>query len=173
MENQRLILFAALMFVVFLLWQNWLEFQAKKHPPPAPTVAAAPAGSAAPAGVSAPVPGQDIPTGAPVAGALPGSQALGGGQRVHVTTDLFEIEIDTVGGDLRQAVLGTYPDSVQRPDQPFLLLKDTGPDLFLSLIHISPWYSKTSSLPVRSSRRRIQTPELRKDSSRKRLASTS
>ncbi len=132
MENQRLILFAALMFVVFLLWQNWLEFQAKKHPPPAPTVAAAPAGSAAPAGVSAPVPGQDIPTGAPVAGALPGSQALGGGQRVHVTTDLFEIEIDTVGGDLRQAGLRTYPDSVQRPDQPFLLLKDTGPDLFIA-----------------------------------------
>jgi YidC/Oxa1 family membrane protein insertase len=41
MENQRLILFAALMFVLFLLWQNWMEFQAKKHPPPAPPVAAA------------------------------------------------------------------------------------------------------------------------------------
>ena len=130
MENQRLILFAALMFVVFLLWQNWLEFQAKKHPPPAPTAASAPAGPTAPGGGTVPVPGQDVPSAA--AGVIPGSQALGGGQRVHVTTDLFEIEIDTVGGDLRQAGLRTYPDSVQRPDQPFLLLKDTGPDLFIA-----------------------------------------
>ncbi len=133
MENQRLILFAALTFVVFLLWQNWLEFQAKKHPPPGPsTVATAPAGPASPAGAAAPmaVPGQDVPTAA--SGAVPGPQALGGGQRVRVTTDLFEAEIDTVGGDLRQVGLRTYPDSVQRPDQPFLLLKDSGADLFIA-----------------------------------------
>ena len=36
MENQRLLLFAALVFVLFLLWQNWLEFQARKYPPPTP-----------------------------------------------------------------------------------------------------------------------------------------
>ncbi|KAB2927163.1 MAG: hypothetical protein F9K25_14805, partial [Candidatus Contendobacter sp.] len=64
MENQRLLLFAALMFVVFLLWQNWLEFQAMNHPPPAPPpIATAPPGSVSPAGVAAPtaVPGQDVP----------------------------------------------------------------------------------------------------------------
>ena len=48
MENQRLLLFAAMAFVLFLLWQNWLEFQAKKHPPPAPPVATAPAGATGP-----------------------------------------------------------------------------------------------------------------------------
>ena len=134
MENQRLILFAALMFVVFLLWQNWLEFQAKKHPPPAPPVATRPAEPTNPAGAAAPtaVPGQDVPTAAPTASALPGAQAVSSGQRVHVTTDLFEAEIDTVGGDLRQVGLRTYPDSIQRPDQPFQLLKDSGPDLFIA-----------------------------------------
>jgi YidC/Oxa1 family membrane protein insertase len=121
---------AALMFVVFLLWQNWLEFQAKKHPPPTPPVATAPAGSlVSTSGALPPSPGQDVPTAAPAVRC--GPQALGGGQRVQVTTDLFAIEIDTVGGDLRRVGLRTYPDSVQQPDQPFALLKDTGGD-FLS-----------------------------------------
>jgi len=124
-ENQRLLLFAALMFVLFLLWQNWLEFQALKHPPPVATVM----GSTAP---STPIvtPGQDVPAVAAATGA--GPQTLSGGQRVRVITDLFEAEIDTMGGDLRQVGLRTYPDSVRQRDQPFLLLKDTGPDLFIA-----------------------------------------
>ncbi|MDS4057175.1 MAG: membrane protein insertase YidC, partial [Candidatus Contendobacter sp.] len=132
MENQRLLLFAALMFVVFLLWQNWLEFQSVKHPPPVPPpVATAPTGPTSPA-PPATVSGQDVPTVAPVAKAAPGSQALGGGQRVRVTTDLFEAEIDTVGGDLRRVGLRTYPESVEHLDQPFQLLKDSGADLFIA-----------------------------------------
>ncbi|MFO1422984.1 MAG: membrane protein insertase YidC [Candidatus Competibacteraceae bacterium] len=132
MENQRLLLFAALMFVVFLLWQNWLEFQAMKHPPPVPPpVATTPTGPASPA-APAVVPGQDVPTVAPAANAAPGAQALGGGQRVRVVTDLFEAEIDTVGGDLRRVGLRTYPESVQQPDRPFLLLQDSGADFFIA-----------------------------------------
>ncbi len=134
MENQRLILFAALVFVLFLLWQNWLEFQAKKHPPPVPLAATTLAEPASPTGSAAPtaVPGRDVPTAASVAGPIPGVQALGGGQRVRVTTDLFEAEVDTIGGDLRQVGLRTYPDSIQQPDQPFLLFKDSGADLFIA-----------------------------------------
>jgi YidC/Oxa1 family membrane protein insertase len=134
MENQRLILFAALVFVLFLLWQNWLEFQTRKHPPPAPPVAAAPASPAGPTGVVAPpaVPGQDVPTPAPGAGAAPAREALGGGQRVRVVTDVFEAEIDTQGGDLRRVGLRTYPESVQQPNQPFQLLKDSGADIFIA-----------------------------------------
>jgi len=131
MENQRLILFAALMFVAFLLWQNWMEFKAKKYPPPAPPVATAPANPANPTGASAPgVPGQDVPIAAPAVNA--GPQALGGGQRVHVTTDLFEAEIDTVGGDLRRVGLRTYPESILHLDQPFQLMKDGGPEIFIA-----------------------------------------
>jgi YidC/Oxa1 family membrane protein insertase len=61
-----------------------------------------------------------------------GPQALSGGQRVRVITDLLEAEIDTVGGDLRQVGLRTYPDSVRQRDQPFLLLKDSSTDLFIA-----------------------------------------
>jgi len=145
MENQRLLLVAALGFVLFLLWQNWLEFQAKKYPPPTP-VATAPAGPAHPAapagpaitpgqdvptvGQDAPTVGQDVPTVGPVAGAV--SRVLGSGSRVRVTTDVFEAEIDTIGGDLRRVGLRTYPESVKQSDQPFQLLNDSGPDLFIA-----------------------------------------
>ena len=129
MENQRLLLAAALMFVVFLLWQNWLEFQAKKYPPLAPPVATAPGNASNPA-MPAALPGQDVPTAAPTVGA--GPQALGSGQRVRVTTDLFDAEIDTIGGDLRRVGLRTYPDSVQQPDQPFQLLRDSGAEIFIA-----------------------------------------
>jgi YidC/Oxa1 family membrane protein insertase len=128
MENQRLLLFAALVFVLFLLWQNWLEFQTKKHPPLAPPVATAPVGAVP--GQPALIPGQDVPTAAPTVNA--GPQALGGGQRLRVVTDLFEAEIDTVGGDLRQVGLRTYPESIQQRDQPFQLLRDHGAEIFIA-----------------------------------------
>lgn len=129
MENQRLLLVAALMFVVFLLWQNWLEFQAKKYPPLAPPVAAASGNAARPA-PSVITPGQDVPTAGSAAGG--GTQALGSGQRLRVITDLFDAEIDTVGGDLRRVGLRTYPESVQQPDQPFQLLRDNSAEIFIA-----------------------------------------
>ncbi|MCB1794369.1 MAG: membrane protein insertase YidC [Candidatus Competibacteraceae bacterium] len=136
MENQRLLLGAAMAFVLFLLWQNWLEFQAKKHPPPAPPVATAPTGvtgpPTGPTGSTLPAlkPGEDVPVAGPAVST--GPQALGGGQRVRVVTDMFEAEIDTLGGDLRRVGLRTYPESVQQPDQPFQLLKDSGADIFIA-----------------------------------------
>jgi len=130
-ENQRLLLFAALMFVLFLLWQNWLEFQALKHPPPAPPVATALAPDSTVPSAPAVTSGQDVPAAVATASSA-GPQTLSGGQRVRVITDLLEAEIDTVGGDLRQVGLRTYPDSVRQRDQPFLLLKDSGTDLFIA-----------------------------------------
>jgi putative membrane protein insertion efficiency factor len=130
MENQRLLLVAALMFVVFLLWQNWLEFQAKKP-------ATRPAGrhrarkrKPLSRHSSAITPGQDVPTTGPVVGG--GMQALSSGQRVRIMTDLFDAEIDTVGGDLRRVGLRTYPESVQQPDQPFQLLRDNSAEIFIA-----------------------------------------
>ncbi len=126
LENQRLLLFAAMVFVLFLLWQNWLEFKALKYPPP-PTTSAA---------VQQPTPASNLPLGqdVPSVGAMPsiGAQPLSSGQRVRVLTDVFEAEIDTVGGDLRLVGLRTYPQSIKQHNQPFLLLKDTEPDLFIA-----------------------------------------
>ena len=133
-ENQRLILIAALVFVVFLLWQNWLEFQAQKYPPPAPPTATAPVDPARPP-LAAPVTGQDVPTVSPSSNPVAASPAAAlpsSGQRVRVITDVFDLEIDTAGGDLRQAGLRGYPVSAKQPNQPFLLLRDSNPDLFVA-----------------------------------------
>jgi YidC/Oxa1 family membrane protein insertase len=128
MENQRLLLVAALVFVLFLLWMNWMEFQATKYPPPEPLATTTPADPAA-ATVPAP-PTPDVPIAAPAPGVSPPSMP-GVGQRVRVITDVFEAEIDTTGGDLRRVGLRTYSESVRQPDRPFQLLKD-GPEIFIA-----------------------------------------
>ena len=45
-------------------------------------------------------------------------------ERVRVTTDLFDIELDTTGGDLRRVDLLQYPVSVEEQDKPIRLMDD-------------------------------------------------
>ena len=53
-------------------------------------------------------------------------------QRVSVTTDVYSIELDSKGGDLRQVDLLQYPQSSDNPEKKFRLMKDTGADLFVA-----------------------------------------
>ncbi|MDX1654921.1 MAG: membrane protein insertase YidC [Candidatus Competibacteraceae bacterium] len=131
MENQRLFLTIALVFVLFLLWQSWFEFQAAKYPPPAtPAETAETATGGADIPQPSAAPRQDVPTVTGVQSAA--EPALDSAQRVKVVTDLFEAEIDTTGGDLRHVGLLTYPRSVEQQDEPFVLLQDRGADLFIA-----------------------------------------
>jgi len=52
--------------------------------------------------------------------------------RLRVITDLFDAEIDIVGGDLRRVGLRTYPASEQHMDQPLLMLNDGGTAIFIA-----------------------------------------
>ena len=58
--------------------------------------------------------------------------ALKSGQRIHVTTDLLSVEIDTVGGDLREADLLAYSVSADKPNVPYRLLFDNPPNLYVA-----------------------------------------
>jgi len=123
----------ALVFVLFLLWTNWLEFQARKYGP-APQ-AQAPASDIRPDDappLPAAPPRQDVPDLIAPEVAAPTEQPLDSAQQVRVQTDLFDIVIDTVGGDIRYAGLRTYPETVEQPDQPFALLQDTRRELFIA-----------------------------------------
>lgn len=126
MENQRLLLVLALGFVSFLIWEAWIGEHAPK-PAPAPTVAAAPAEAG-----SAP---RDVPV-APEAPPPPGAARQGSvlpeGTRIHVQTDVYDIELDTTGGDLRHVGLRRYPESVQHKDIPFVLMRDSGGEVFVA-----------------------------------------
>ena len=60
------------------------------------------------------------------------AKTLATAQRVHVDTDLYDIVIDTAGGDIREAKLKHYSVSVKEPDNKFELLNDDPAHLFIT-----------------------------------------
>jgi len=128
MDNQRLFLFVALSFVMLLLWQAWMEDYGPR--PAAETPAPATETSA-----TAVQPADDLPGAADVQqaqGLPPEELVLKAAQRVHVETDLLDIELDTTGGDLRRADLLDYPETTAPDSAPFRLLNGTLPNLFVA-----------------------------------------
>ena len=127
MDNQRLFLFIALSFIGLMLWEAWQRDY--NTPPPAPVEVSE---TQAESGAVVPAPG-DIPTAVPNIPATaeePASQVVTAA-RVRVVTDVFSIEIDTRGGDVRSADLLAYPKESSKPDVPVRLLNDQMPDLFI------------------------------------------
>lgn len=122
MDLQRLLLAAALSFTLLMIWQAW---QQDYNQPPATVTTQA--GTPAAPNDAPQTPGKDLP-------ATPGNanvatmQAVAGEQRIQVKTDVYDIVIDSTGGDLRRVDLRKYPVSVDEPDHPFRLMDDG--DLF-------------------------------------------
>ncbi len=133
MEQQRLILFIALSLVLFLIWDAWQrEFS---PPPPAPVAETQHETISARTETSNPdVPVAENTATSKSASFMPttGPALAKRGQRIRVETDVFRVEIDTVGGDLRIVDLKKYPVSVDKPDQPFRLMKDEPDNLFIA-----------------------------------------
>ena len=126
MDTQRLILFAAFMLVSMSLWQTW---QMQVNPPPqsAPVTQTE-------QGIKSGAPtksGDDLPS-VPVSTSnnnvaidTPAvAQKIQIGQRVTVKTDVFDIEIDTIGGDIRRVALLDYPVDVNTDPSPVVLMND-------------------------------------------------
>jgi YidC/Oxa1 family membrane protein insertase len=136
MASQRIFLWSALALVLWLNYQAWTH---DYHPPVAPTQE-----SAAPSGtVSAPVaPGLDanVPTpqrapaqtaGSPAPGAAPSvptpsSEAApsSGGDKIHVRTDVLDMDISLRGGQLTRADLLEYPLHKKQPQIKVRLFND-------------------------------------------------
>ena len=130
MSSTRSFLLAALAFVLFLNWQAWQQDYAPK---PAATTATsetpATATTAAPSSAEIPRPaGTPAPVAATTTSTAPAA-AVEQSQRIHVRTDLLDLEIDTRGGALVQAELLAYPIDPKEKDHPVRLL-DTAPATF-------------------------------------------
>jgi len=125
MDNSRLFLFAALIFVGMLLWQQW---QADYGPQP---VISSEAQISSDGGVATPqIPIDDLPDQADELGVDSGqstSQAGDSGSEqsavqpqapkmVQVDTDVIRVMIDTRGGVIRSLKLKKYPTSLEQPD---------------------------------------------------------
>ncbi|MCC6207478.1 MAG: membrane protein insertase YidC [Gammaproteobacteria bacterium] len=128
MDNQKIILFFALSFVLLLIWQAWQE---DYGPNPADTTvqaAASPTADipAAPATSVSAAPEGAVPV------ATPGPRGFQRGTRVRVITDLLDVELDTTGGDIRTVALLAFPVSTEKKDIPFRLMQDEGTRIFIA-----------------------------------------
>ncbi|HQU14589.1 MAG: membrane protein insertase YidC [Chromatiales bacterium 21-64-14] len=130
MDNQRLLLFIALSFVLLLMWQAWMKDYGEHPVPPASVVQ----GSAP---TAPPLP-SDLPTAGPAAtpGAAPAPAPAGSnapkGQLLHVHTDVLDVVISTTGGSLQRAALPEFAASEHGPRQPVVLLDDQAGKQFLA-----------------------------------------
>ncbi|GIU20440.1 membrane protein insertase YidC [Shewanella sp. MBTL60-007] len=114
MESQRNILLIGLLFVSFLLWQQW---QADKAPQP---VAAAQTQSSIPASTVADAHSSDVPD---ADSAVP-ETVTASKELITVITDQLEIKIDPVGGDIVYSALLAHKLE-ENGDDPFVLLEQT------------------------------------------------
>ena len=132
MDNIRLLLFFALAFVLLALYQAWQEDYgtAPQGTESAQVSTEAPsAGSGVP---DVPSPASEAPraTGIP----SPGQPVLetGAAGRVHVVTDLFDMQIDTRGGTISSVLLRDFPVSLDRPDEKLRLFGPVPPRFFIA-----------------------------------------
>ena len=137
MDNSRLFLFAALIFVAMLLYQQW---QADYGPQPKPAVETET--TAAPADGQPPLDTGDLPDQADTisnlaAGedtdtpAVPASAAADTSQLLSVDTDVIQASIDTRGGVVRSLKLKKYPTSLEQPNDWLELLHSHGDSAYI------------------------------------------
>ncbi|MCZ4338442.1 membrane protein insertase YidC [Shewanella colwelliana] len=111
MESQRNILLIGLLFVSFLLWQQW---QTDKNPQPVATQSSVVA-STAPESHGSDVP--DADAGLPEA-------VVASKELITVTTDQLVLKINPVGGDIVYSALVSHKLELDK-DEPFVLLEQT------------------------------------------------
>lgn len=119
--DPRLFLYGALAIMLFLVWQTWELEKA----PPAPTQVSQQRPVPAEGTSDMPAPrAEDMPEArqAEPAADLPNEALPERRDWIQVRTDVLDLRIDTVGGNVMQADLPRYPVSLEKPDVPTRLL---------------------------------------------------
>jgi len=149
MDNQRILLWAALGFLLLQVWSSWQQdYNPRMAVPntvdnqqPDATRSIDQTGgqtSSENTGAIAPsdAPSDDLP--APVtseqAAVVPDTTADGApaGEEITVTTDTFRVAISSKGGDINSVRLLQYPTSLETPDDPFVLMNNTEEEYFVA-----------------------------------------
>jgi len=136
MDTQRLI--AAVVFVLsgLLLWDAWQKHNAPKVPLQPSVVTSVPSGPSTVSSAPTTTPGA-TPTAAAVPSAVPGAQltapgvTAATGEPVIVKTDLFDIELNTQGGDIRRVTLKKVYSALDR-NKPLTLLEPDAKHFFVT-----------------------------------------
>jgi len=128
MDNQRLIIWGFFAVMAYLTWQTWMQdYGPQPEQPPAVSE-----GPALPADDLDALPelsaaDGDLPSMEAAPTETPDEPAAEQGSIVIVTTDVFEIEINTRGGTIQRATMLSYPVAKDRPDEKIKLL-NTAPE---------------------------------------------
>lgn len=145
MDTFRTMLYAALVLVVFMMWQAWEKDYGQADAPVTAQgiTATAPNDTPQAPSINSKVTGM---TGAPDIVAT-------SGKRIKVRTDVYDIELNTQGGDIKKVYLLNYPTTAKTPDQPFALMNDDS-YLFISQSGLlggeAPNHAAIYSSPVES-----------------------
>ena len=133
MDTQRLIALVVFSLSALLLWDAWQKHNAPLHAPAATTAGVSqPTVPATPPTTSPGTPAAS-PAGAPPVGAAPAASA----QPVRVKSDLFDVEIDPVGGDIRRLTLREV-HSAQDREKPLTLLEPDPQHYFITQSGLLP-----------------------------------
>jgi YidC/Oxa1 family membrane protein insertase len=106
MDIQRLIALIVFSVSALFLWEAWQKYNAPPVPPA--VVTSTPSSSASipvPGAPNAATPGAPVPGTAAAPTPPTGAPAAPAGEAIRVTTDLFDVEINPVGGDIRRLTL--------------------------------------------------------------------
>ena len=156
MDIQRIVALSVFAFSSLLLWEAWQKHNAPKVPPSAPS-AAVQAGVPA-AGVTLEA-GKDaaVPAGAPAApAATPAPVAAptaATGETINVRTDLLDVDLNTLGGDIRRVTTLAVHSALDR-SKPLTLLEPNSKHYFVSQsgllgeglpTHLSPYRAESRS----------------------------
>lgn len=137
MEQYRFFLVIALVFVVYLMFEQWQQDYGPKPPPQPQATGSLPGTDSPPAATNTSNVDTDIP--APESTKVVDSQSQEvpvaqvqqtNGKTISIKTDVLELKLNTVGGELQQALLLKYPVSVDSPAQPYDLMDNSAKRYF-------------------------------------------
>ncbi|WP_062147659.1 membrane protein insertase YidC [Beggiatoa leptomitoformis] len=144
MDNIRLILIFTLLFILLLIYQQWQLDYGPKPVSTAPVAMNPLSANGNPVTNTA----NELPPSildkshqatATALPDVPSTQSILPRQTaITVETDVLKLEINSVGGDIRQIALPKYPVSLEEANKPFQLLNDTLPNLFVAQSGLLP-----------------------------------
>ena len=127
MEIQRALVLTAIAVVTYMMilaWQrDYVQVQPVSAGPATEQVVAEipPAGDAVPD--AGEIPTVTAPAAETTSADLTAPVAVDDNRVITVSTDVFQLEIDRLGGDIIRLALPQYPLHAETPDQPFLLMQ--------------------------------------------------
>ncbi|WP_108652869.1 membrane protein insertase YidC [Dongshaea marina] len=119
MESQRNIILIAFLVVCFLLWQQWNIDHAPKPPQQTTTQSQSAASKT------------ESASGADAASQINVAGKHAAAKLITVTTDLYQLKINTYGGDIVSAKLNKIAKTINS-DTPYQLLKDRKGDVYVA-----------------------------------------